>query len=182
MPSIDFNSIKEFSTLSPQVVSTISGAWNDEKQPSWRGHIVAPESIVVLSFLRAGSTLYWVKSAPATEITLSLTLHWLNFDGTQFQLMYASGGSHNEQVAFTAPLRMLKPTISATSAPAGSFVTLFSFDSDPAVAVTILPLARRDVKMGRNGIWRLKSSDHIASLQDPLQSVMAKGRQGSFVA
>ena len=144
----------------------------------WSGEVRCDRRFVGLVVGTASDRLHWAKTEvcePRTTIVLDLHPLRAPFD-TQLILIVGNGYLEDMKAAISAEQSAVKAVL-PKSGDTGVLQEAFVVRSEPPASLGILFLAREDVRVGRTGVWRPRTSvEHLLpqTLMVPLQG----GRKG----
>ena len=151
--------------------------------PGWVGHLSAESSFVVLLVGAIPNATHWSKAEPALPSGLPLSIHFHPLAASEgtFQLLFTLGFGWLTSITGKAlPVPVDRLFTIPGSFLAGSLLTVAAIPAQPAITLSLLALARSDVSLGRNRIWR----PHKAMLSDlpfPLHAALEGSRAGVIV-
>lgn len=136
----------------------LKGAWLDGPRRRWEGIVSADEPIVTLAIQESYGAWSWCKSSarkgPTQEVSLLLGEH--DRAGTDVHVNFECGRG---QVVSRCGVdsKAYKPAMPDTlDLKTGELATIAMITGEPVVALMLLVLAGRDVKVGRNHLWHLR--------------------------
>jgi len=159
----------------------VLGAAADDANPGWDGHVSADEAFVGLLVAETPSTLHWAKAEPAAPsgLPLSVRCHPLA-DPSLFQFMFTLGFGWITSLKGTSAAKPVRPRLAIPNQlPAGRLVTIATVESSPPISAGLLVLARSDVSVGRNRIWRPHKALFV-ELPNALHPALSGSRYGSY--
>lgn len=152
-----------------------------DPNPGWDGHVSADEAFVGLLVAETPSTRYWAKAEPAgpSGMPLSVRYHPLA-DPLTFQFLFSLGLGWITSLKGTSTARPVRPRVSVPGQlSAGRLMTIATVESSPPISAGLLFLARSDVSLGRNGIWRPHKALY-GELPPALHPALVGSRHGSY--
>jgi hypothetical protein len=166
-----------------QVPVTIKGGWSDTRHADWRGTAHAPEPIVAVVFLTDGQEIHWSKSERAghEDAEVRLALFWGDRAGVEVQASFSVNGgqrSSNTLLPFFGWRPELQERASCTTGQLSPFARI---EGDPSLDFHTLFILASQVKVVRNGLWRIKPEVE-AQLQEPLRGILTRRRTGRWRA
>lgn len=163
----------------------LSGSWVPINWPNrrWSGSIEATHEFATLLVVATSDLVRWAKSEVGGTHGLPITLdvHPLREGDPEAQIMFVVDGGWVTAFKAALPSPSYLPAVTLPSSPqAGVLHTIFTASTAPPASFGLLFLARRDVRVGRTGIWRSRT-DLIGLLPTLLFPAFQGGRQGSFM-
>jgi hypothetical protein len=164
----------------------IRGAWSRATRGAdgaevidarWSATVASAQALAGLAFLHHGSTLYWVKSPPASaDLALSVSLHaYANHATGTATFAAAIGTSFLSGVPVHCGAEMERAcTLGPARAETGRAFPVAKIDH-AAVFALLLPGAL--VKTGRNHLWHLRDAP-AADLPADVRELLTRGRSG----
>jgi len=165
----------------PLLVRVLGAAAADDVNPGWDGHVSADEAFVALLVAETPSTLHWAKAEPAAPsgLPLSVRCHPLA-DPSLFQFMFILGFGWITSLKGTSAAKPVRPRLAIPDQlPTGRLVTIATVESSPPISAGLLVLARSDVSVGRNRIWRPHKA-LFRELPNALHPALSGSRNGSY--
>jgi len=138
-------------------------------------------SLVV--FVQDESGIWWCKSERARTdgSEVHLTLPWYDRVGRDVQVLFSVGrGGRASRVTLRSPNDL--PVMPSVTQLATSFITqLVRVQGDRDVGCSVLFIVASEVKVGRTGLWRVRSpiSERIP---EPYRTVLTRSRTGRLAA
>ncbi len=167
-----------------RVTMTIRGAWS-ERPPcgwNWTGGVLAPEPIVGISFLQVGDHVEWVRSTKRMhcEMEIHLLLGRQDIEGREVRPAFGVGDYCEVRWRTLLDHADALPSVASDQTiAAGQAFSFCSPFGTPEVALYGLVLLRRQVVVGRGGIWHLKP-EYSSVLEEPWRKVLTYARSGAF--
>jgi hypothetical protein len=161
----------------------ISGQWVESISPNkrWTGEVQSDRAFVALLLATTPERLYWAKTqvCPPVGTQILFDIHPLRPSTPETQLIFhVRGGRIQDVVVSMSPPREAQPCF-PDLARAGEVLRLFNVESQPAVSIELVILAREDVRLGRSGVWRPRDSS-LTSLPVVVVQALKGGRAGSL--
>jgi len=159
----------------------ITGQWvSGYPNTTWKGTARASEPILSVCMVQCGDRTEWAKT-PLTNYTsldLDLNLHYRRREGCDVQFLYFLGQAWVQEATATVPSQDYRPEILAQRrVRTGELVELAAVTSTPVVRVLALFLEKREVRVGRKRIWRVRP-ELLAGFAPPLRGILGGGRTG----
>jgi hypothetical protein len=161
------------------VAVTVEGRWSLLPRRDWRGVAVADEPLVAVAFLSCGGSVHWYKSerrgGDRVEVRCLLLPFAAGEADTQVNFSVGQGGGRcwsmlasPEGVPVIPDRRELR---------SGVIERFAEVAGEPRVGLSLLLIARRDVRSARNGLWRVRRG--LADLiPEPFRRTLTYGRAG----
>jgi len=146
------------------------------------GSIEAAHEFATLLVVTTSDLVRWAKPeiGGTHGVPITLDVHPLREGDSQTQFMFTVDGGWVTEFQAALPSPSYLPAVSLPSRPqAGVLHTVFTASTEPPAWFGLLFLARRDVRVGRNGIWRNRP-EAMGLLPTLLLPAVRGGRQGSF--
>lgn len=166
----------------PAVVEvTAAGEWMPAPKRDWRGLIQSTESVVAVSFLKAGSHVEWCKSDRGSLAGLEVTVMLGNYDnlGLDVQVNFSIGNKGPRWRTLVESASYLPKLLVTRGFLTGRLVDFATVAGRPTIELSALFIARKDVKVGRNGLWHLRK-ELVNFSPESLRNVLTYGRSGGF--
>jgi hypothetical protein len=162
----------------------LSGAWVPSVPPNrrWSGQIRATHEFATLLVVTTCDRVLWAKSevGGAAGLPVTFDIHPLREGDLQAQFMFIVGLGWVTAFCAALPSPSYLPAVNLPSAPQAAVLrTLFTASTEPPATFGLLFLARRDVRVGRTGLWRSRA-EVAGFLPALLFPALNGGRQGSF--
>ena len=169
--------------ISPQLKSmsaTLRGSWVRRWERNlWEGTVSSHEEFVLLIIVKLASEIFWAKSLPSQNKSLTVTFDLYPTSKTepQFQFHFSVGtGAFIQNVTARLVDREYKPPILAPSEiETGVVIPFASFL--PSLEFSFACFAKSDVIVRRHYVWGLKPR-FLDTLESPWREILAKGRSG----
>lgn len=162
---------------------SVTGDWLAGGTRDWRGEARAAEPIVAISFAAQGRSVSWSKSERANPERQAVKLSLLPYDSDfrDVQVHFSVGRGY-----FVSRTVLHSPDYwprvqAAMTVTTCSFVPFAYVDGSHPVRLFALFLAGSDVKVGRNGLWRLRPK-LVESVPANFRKLLTYGRKGEWVA
>jgi len=162
--------------LAPGIIC-VAGQYTLASCREWYGRATAAEPFVAMTFHRTPAGCTWVKSTRSYEsryVRLWLTA------GNEISVMTdIQHGLSYSQTLLNSPYD--RPNISGSQSFRAGVTRRFTrIDGEPPLEVHFLFLARRDVRVTRSGLWRLRP-EHLDAIADPaIRRMVGDGRAGNL--
>jgi len=140
----------------------------------WTGAARGVEDLVALGLIAHGGALRWFKSSHrAATVTLDITLHPTDAVEGGYAVLEV-GGSVDNALSRGGRSISVRPCEVITGRP----LLLATLEGDPRIELGILLLAFRDVKFGRNHLWRIRP-ELAQGVPEPFARILVRGRGGT---
>jgi hypothetical protein len=145
--------------------------------------VSADEPIVTLAIQESYGRWSWCKSSARKGSTQAVSLLLGEYDraGTDVQVSFECGGG---QVVSRSGVesKAYRPGMPDTlELKTGELATIAMIAGAPVVALMLLVIAGRDVKVGRNHLWHLRR-ELADDVDEPFRKVLSYGRAGETAA
>lgn len=162
---------------------SVCGEWLAGGTRDWRGEARAAEPIVAISFVVKGAHVEWCKSERANPESQPVRLLLGTYDSAkrdvQVNFSVGRGGVVSRTVVDSPTYR---PKIQTTMTVSTTNVIQFpTVEGSRPVQLFALFLAGSDVKVGRNGLWRLRPK-LVESVPVDFRKLLTYGRTGEWAA
>jgi hypothetical protein len=153
--------------MGPKSLNVIlKGDWTTSIEPNirWAGWIRASDEFATLVIASTLDRMYWAKAEIGTPygLPMILDLHPLDGEGRSTQFIFIVGFGCIHQVVLLRRSADYQPSVFGLGdLPPGTVHTVFRADTEPIAAFSVLVLARGDVKVGRTGVWRLRTATKL---------------------
>jgi hypothetical protein len=155
---------------------TVNGSWSADRD--WRGSARSPVPLVGMSFLQSGNHCEWCKSErdePSPEVRLALFPYDEAALDVQVNFSVGHGGRRWRTLMPSPSCRPVLPD--TLSLETGTIHRFADLDTDPAVALYYLFVARDDVESSRGTLWRVRHRLE-PDLAQPFRQWLTHGRTG----
>jgi hypothetical protein len=140
----------------------------------WAGAARGVEDLVALGLTAHDGVLRWCKSSHrAVTVPLDITLHPTDAVEGGYVVLDVGGAVDNALSRGDRSISVL-PCQAITGRP----LLLASVEGDPRIELGILLLAFRDVKFGRNHLWRIRP-ELAQGVPKPFATILVRGRGGT---
>ena len=168
----------ELEGLTPLGV-TVEGAWLAPPRRDWQGRATAAGPYVAINFVSAGAQITWTRSSDRnSDMGVRLMLGAYDAAGLDVQVNFGVGSSACVArcgVPSRTYLPQIPPRREFRCGKVEHFVLL---GGTPPVNVSVLLIARQDVKSARNRLWHLWP-ELAARVRDPqIRQMLTYGRTG----
>ena len=170
-------------SISPQLKrmsAALCGSWVRRwERYLWEGTVSSQEEFVLLIMVRLADEIFWAKSLPSKNksLTLRFDLYPTSKTEPQVQFHFSVGsGAFLQNVTATLVDREYRPPVLAPGEIETGVVILFA-SFPPNLEFSFACFAKSDVIVRRNYVWGLKSP-FLDSLESPWRDILAKGRSG----
>jgi hypothetical protein len=160
------------------VAATLEGGWSSRRWPDWQGVATASEPLVAVAFLGSGDLAVWSKSerGRAGNLEVGLALWPYDATGLDVQVNFSVGrGMRRWRSAL--PASDTVPAIPDRRELRTGAIEGFAVVGEPRVELSLLLIARRDVRSARNGLWRV-CQELADSIPEPFRRLLTYGRTG----
>jgi hypothetical protein len=169
-----------------QIPIIIEGRWMattpKEPSPRWHGRARAAEPLVAILFVTVQGQSAWCKSERARADDLKITLTLYPYDEPCLVQVNATAGGAGRRFATRIPRPEYRPTVpSSIRITTGLLASFTAVLGEPAVTVSVLCLAAKDVTVGRHGLWRVRPA-LAQQISGPFQAILTRGRTGEVGA
>lgn len=159
---------------------TISGC--QETHPTagyrrWSGIASSNEPFVAFVMIEKDECISWVRSSYANnEQKIGILFSPLDQEGKKVSVSFSIG---NSTVCTKGMLKssQIEPNPIVGTFQSGTIINFADIESVGSIHLKIFFFSKFDVKMGRKGIWHLKSA-HLQSLEDEWKKAFTFGRTG----
>jgi hypothetical protein len=131
--------------------------------------------------MECGATVEWCKSergcAENLEVRLALLPYCSEGPDVQINFSVGRGGGRWRSVLFSPPAIPAIPD--HRELRAGVIERFAEVTGEPSVKLSLLLIARQDVRSARNGLWRIRET-LAGSIPDPFRRLLTHGRSGRF--
>jgi hypothetical protein len=140
----------------------------------WTGAARGVEDLVALGLMAHDGVLRWFKSSHrAATVPLDVTLHPPDAVEGGYVVLDVGGSVDNALSRGGRSISVL-PCQAITGRP----LFLATVEGDPRIELGILLLAFRDVKFGRNHLWRIWP-ELAQGVPEPFATILVRGRSGT---
>ncbi len=131
----------------------------------WRGLATCSEPWVAMIFVYSTGVVHWCKGGPLVnpclgsaegEVQLQLALGSSDAGLPELRGIFRIGGVSRDWSSTVASSFCVPPIPDRREFRTGVIETFSTYESNPAVGLFMLFIARRDVKYGRSHRWRLR--------------------------
>ena len=161
----------------------MDGGWTPAQVPDWRGLVSCEEPLVAIAFLHAGHVIEWCKSErdDAANLKVRLALYRYDSQGLDVQVCFSVGHSSRRRRSILASAAYLPAIVAQRELTTGIIEPFAVVDGDPRIELSLLLLARWDVRSARCGLWRLRKV-LAPSVPEPFAHILTYGRSGKLHA
>jgi hypothetical protein len=164
------------------IAVTFAGGWVTINPPNhrWQGEIRCSRSFVALLVGVTPDRLSWAKTSVLGAPTrVVVDLHPLSSSGNETQVIFLVGDGFLQDLTVSAASSpdVLRPVLPREVAT-GILHPAFEIASTPAATLSLLFLAREDIRRGRSGVWRPRT-DATAFLPARVLDGLTGARTGS---
>jgi hypothetical protein len=154
-----------------------SGAWEDGRDPGvWLGSVTGSATLCGIAFLVHGSEVSWAKGerASSAECCVSLYLGWHDKGAGDVSVGFNVGGGG----ARWSTKLTYRPNVPAVRhLITGTLLHLFDVPGSEPLSCHAAFLRGDETKVGRNGLWHLRSS-LAQAIPEPWRRILTYGRSG----
>jgi hypothetical protein len=168
----------DFSCLTPFAVA-LEGCWSSLPQRDWRGVAVASEPLLAIAFLQCGGVAEWCKSERRSAEKLDVRLALFPYDAAHLdvQVNFSVGHDGGRRRSILLSHEYMPEIPERREMRTGIIERFTEVASSPRVGLSLLLIARRDVRSARNGLWRVRS-ELADSIPEPFRRIVTYGRRG----
>lgn len=161
---------------------TVEGQWLPLPKRDWRGRSTSTAPVLAMSFVTSEGDCQWSKSArKEAEIEVRVLLGHYYASGLDVQVNFGVGRSGSRSRCLVSSPTYVPVIAQRREFPCGTITSFATVDGKPAVELSVLFIARQDVKSARNGLWHLRP-ELAALVTDPqLHRILTYGRVGHFL-
>jgi hypothetical protein len=165
------------------LAATCHGGWSLVRPRDWCGIATCAEPLVGIAFLHAGGITEWCKSERGNEHELELRLALFPYDAgmEDVQVNFSVGRGGCRGRATVASSQYVPAIPDGRELRTGVIEEFATIEGEPVIAVSVLLIARCDVKSARNGLWRLREN-LVGSVPGPYARILTYGRTGTIAA
>jgi hypothetical protein len=167
-----------FPCLAPVAV-TLEGGWAPPPRRDWQGVAAASEPLVAVAFMSCGAVVEWYKSERGSAETLEVrfVLFPYEADGRDVQVNFSVGRGGGRWRSVLASSKVVPVLPDQRELQAGVVERFAEVTGEPRIELSLLLIARRDVRSARNGLWRVRKV--LADLiPEPFRRMLSYGRTG----
>lgn len=159
----------------------ITGSWQESSRRAWRGCAISSEPVVALVISKVDKKIEWCKSERGNPDGQPVKLIMGHYDSENLdvQINYSIGGGHVCSRCITSTQRYKPELLIKRAMRAGVIEKVFQVEGSKTIELYALFLAASDVKVGRNGLWRIRD-EYRDKLLSPFDEILAYGRNGEL--
>ena len=163
------------------VEMTVKGEWLPAPRRDWQGVIQASETLVGVSFVCIGSHTEWSKSDRGSAEGLEARVMLGNYDslGLDVQVNFSIGNNGPRWRTLVESANYFPQILVPKRFPTRHLISFARVEGKPDVELKALFLARRNVRVGRNGLWHLRK-ELVEFFPESLRKILTYGRAGAF--
>jgi hypothetical protein len=167
-----------FHCLTPLAV-TLEGGWSAPPGRDWCGVATASEPLVAVAFLDCGAVVEWCKSERGSAESLEVRFALLPYDaqGLDVQVNYAVGRGGRRRRSVLESFDGVSVVRDRRELRTGVIERFAEVTGEPRVELSMLFIARRDVRSARNGLWCLRN-ERADVTPEPFRRILTYGRTG----
>jgi uncharacterized protein YcfL len=171
----NYTAIKEINE-----VINISGNWINHQTPKWIGSANAESSMVSITFFEIDNKIAWLKSERARNNNFDIHINIFNYDKTGLDVQFNCffNNSINSIRAQIDSVNIL-PKIYDGNVNSGRIYLFSTFDSKPKINLYVLFIPMNIIKVGRNGIWKIKNN-YLNLIDEKFIKILQTGRKGKM--
>jgi hypothetical protein len=161
----------------------VKGSWCEGRRRDWRGVASALEPLVAVTFVASSDGAEWCKSKrpqPSGQPIRLLLAHY-DADGTDVQVNFSVGESGRRLRTEVKSADYRPATASPVVGRTGRMLRFADIVGSRRVSLGILFVARSHVRIGRNGLWRVRP-EVAERLPEPIAYLMTHSRTGRVIA
>ena len=145
----------------------------------WRGVATAGEPLVAIAFLQCGNVVQWYRSERGSAEKLELKFALLPYDaaGLDVQVNFSVGQGGGTWRSIVATHECVPVISDRREMQTGIIERFAEILGNPPVELSVLLIAREDVRSARNGLWRVRNQS-ANSILEPFQRILTYGRSG----
>jgi hypothetical protein len=161
------------------VAVTLKGGSSSLPYYVWRGVMSAKEPLVAVAIMECGTTVEWCKSERGSAENLEVRLALLPFcsEGPDVQINFSVGRGGGRWRSVLSSPDAMAAIPDHRELRAGVIERFAEVTGEPSVKLSLLLIARQDVRSARNGLWRVREP-LTGSIPEPFRRLLTYGRSG----
>jgi len=164
-----------------KVEMTVAGEWLPAPKRDWRGVIQSAETVVAIAFLRVGGHTAWCKSDRGSLHGLEVSVMLDRYDnfGLDVSASFSIGNNGPRWRTLVESANYFPKIIAPKTFLTGQLIDFAKVEGNPRIDLNALFIARKDVRVGRNGLWHLRK-ELVEFFPESFRKILAYGRSGAF--